>query len=253
MRHFLLFALTTLLCVSCYDSAKEPSSEAESPAANTTLAALQALYAGTTFDISTHLIVSGVVTSNDRAGNFYRTLILEADGVGIELMAGIDGLHNIYPQGYKLTVNLKGLAVGQSHGILQIGRSPQPGSSYPTDYIGSRAALDRHLFRGDAKQQPQPLVTDIGSLTPAMAGRLVRIDGVHFAPEEVEPMEWAGYKRFTDADENIIYTYTRPYANFATHAIPAGELLLMGILQCDCTADGIRYTLKLRDEKDCWY
>ncbi|MEG2366426.1 MAG: DUF5689 domain-containing protein [Alistipes sp.] len=253
MRHLTLILLTLLLA-GCYDAAETPADVVVSPPAVTsTLAALRQSYAGAPFEVSSDLVVAGVVTSDDRANNFYRTLQLEADGVGVECMAGIDGLHNIYPKGSKLTICLRGLAIGESHGILQIGRSARLGSGYATDYIGSRAALDRHLFRSVNQTTIQPLILDLNALTPALAGRLVRADGVRFSPKEVELSTWSGSKRFIDETGAEIYTYTRPYANFAQHEIPSSEVLLIGILQYDQTAEGARYTLKLRDETDCWY
>lgn len=252
MRRLTLFGL--LLFAGCYDSAETPTAGSEPPAPTTTLAELRQLYAGKPFEITTDILISGYVTAHDRAGNFYHTFVIEAEDAAVEVMAGIDGLHNIYPEGYRIVVNLNGLVVGQSRGMLQIGRTPEMGSGYATGYIGSRAALDRHVFRSDEHRNIHPFVTDIPSLTPTMAGRLVRIDGLRCAPEELEEATWSGNKRFVDADGNTLDTYTRAYADFAANEIPLCEVLLVGILQCDATADGsMRYTLKLRDEQDCWY
>ena len=69
-------------------------------------------------------------------------------------------------------------------------------------------------------------------------------------PEDLSAATWAGYKRFTDADGNAVYTYVRRYARFADAEVPAGTVSLTGILQYDAAGDG-RYILKLRDENDC--
>lgn len=251
----LTLLLATLLAAGCYDNADAPPpAPASFPPATATLADLRSLYAGKTFRIESDVVVTGYVTTDDRAGNFYRTLLFEQEGAAAELMAGIDGLRILYPPGCRIAVNLNGLALGESRGVLQIGRFPEAGSGYATDYIGSQPALDRHVFVGDDTASIQPLVCDIASLRPEMAGRLIRIDGLRFAPETIETAEWAGTKRFTDADGNAVYTYTRSYADFAQHEIPLGELLLVGTLQCDAAADGsCRYTLRMRDETDCWY
>lgn len=252
MNRLTLFGL--LLFTGCYDSAETPVVISEPPAATTTLTELRRLYVGKPFEIATDILVSGYVTSHDRAGNFYHTFVVEAEDAAIEVMAGIDGLHNIYPEGYRIVINLNGLVVGESRGLLQIGRTPETGSGYVTGYIGSRAALDRHVFRSNEHRNIRPFATDIPSLTPSMVGRLVRIDGLRCAPEELEEATWSGNKRFVDADGNALNTYTRAYADFATKEIPLCEVMLVGILQCDVTVDGdMRYTLKLRDEKDCWY
>ncbi|WP_300886829.1 DUF5689 domain-containing protein [uncultured Alistipes sp.] len=256
MPRLALFLLAALALGGCYDSAETPSvATNELPATTATLAELHRMYAGTTVRIESDIVVAGRVTSHDRAGNFYRSLVFEEEEGAAELMAGFDGLHALYPVGCRIAVNLNGLAVGESHGVLQLGLYPAAGSGYATDYIGSRPALERSLARGSETSPLRPLVCErITALRPDMAGRLVRVDGVRFAPEGDEPATWSGMKRFTDADGYVVHTYTRPYADFADREIPDGELLLVGILQCDPASDGsCRYTLRMRDEKDCWF
>ena len=135
--------------------------------------------------------------------------------------------------------------------MLQAGRPPAAGSGYATDYIGSRAALGAVLVRsGEALAAPSPAPLAIPALTESRCGTLVRIDGVRYTPEDLSAATWAGYKRFTDADGNAVYTYVRRYARFTDAEVPAGTVSLTGILQYDAAGDG-RYILKLRDENDC--
>ena len=117
-------AVLSLLSAGCYDDAGTPATTIETPPATTTLAELRRLYAGRTVRIESDIFVRGRVVTSDRAGNFYRTLVLEEQGAAAELMAGIDGLHNVYPEGCELTVGLRELALGESYGVLQIGRLP---------------------------------------------------------------------------------------------------------------------------------
>lgn len=217
-------AVAALLLTGCYDSRfGEPDDDGEGKPATETIAALRDRYAGTPFTVTGDIVVTGRVASCDRAENFYRTLCICDAEAGLEVMAGIDHLHNDFPVGSRVTLSLRGLAVAESRGVLQAGRPPAAGSGYATDYIGSRAAL--------------------GAV-------LVRIDGVRYTPEDLSAATWAGYKRFTDADGNAVYTYVRRYARFADAEVPAGTVSLTGILQYDAAGDG-RYILKLRDENDC--
>ena len=210
-----------LLLTGCYDSRFGERSGGEEPEpATATIAQLRQLYAGTTFVIATDVVVSGRVNTSDAEENFYRTFCVEEDGAGLEVMAGIDRLHNDFPPGSRVTLRLKGLALGESRGILQVGRKPAAGSGFATDYLGSKAALD------------------------AAASR---------TGEALSAATWAGYKRFTDAGGAEIYTYVRNYAGFAGEEVPAGKSCsLTGILQYDDAGKG-RYLLKLRDENDCMY
>lgn len=248
-----LFAFAAaLLPAGCYDSPfGEPGDDDREPAVNETLAGLRARYAGTTFPITSEIVVAGTVTSSDAAGNFYRTICIEDTEAGLEVMAGIDHLHNDFPIGCRVTLRLNGLAVGQSRGVLQAGRRPAPGSGYATDYIGSRPALAAALVRsGESLNAPAPAVRKISELAPELCGTLVRIDCLRYTPEDLTEATWSGYKQFTDAEGNAVWTYVRPYARFAGGEVPAAVVSLIGILQYDAAGDG-RYILKLRDENDC--
>ena len=245
-------AVAALLLTGCYDSRfGEPDDDGEGKPATETIAALRDRYAGTPFTVTGDIVVTGRVASCDRAENFYRTLCICDAEAGLEVMAGIDHLHNDFPIGSRVTLSLRGLAVAESRGVLQAGRPPAAGSSYATDYIGSRAALGSVLVRsGEALAAPSPAPLAIPALTESRCGTLVRIDGVRYTPEDLSAATWAGYKRFTDADGNAVYTYVRRYARFADAEVPAGTVSLTGILQYDAAGDG-RYILKLRDENDC--
>lgn len=246
------FFAAALLAAGCYDAPYgTPDAGGQPPARTETIAALRTLYAGETFRIDEEITVEGIVTSCDRAQNFYRTFCIEEDGTGIEIMAGIDQLHNDYPVGCRVSLSLKGLALGESRGVLQVGRMPGAGSGYATDYIGSKPALDKAVTRhGETLQTPEPARYGIRDLTPSQCGTLVCIGPVSYLPEDLSGSSWAGYKRFTDEEGAEIYTYVRTYARFADDEVPVGPVMLTGILQYDEAGEG-RYMLKLRDESDC--
>lgn len=244
----LLLSVAALLA-GCYDSSfGERMEPATAAPATTTLGELRDLFAGRTFLVDNDITVTGRVTTNDRSENFYRSFCIEADGAGLEIMAGLDHLHNDFPEGCSVTVHLQGRALGESRGVLQLGRMPSAESSYATDYIASRPALDATVIRRDDPLQPvDPTVRKLEELTPAMCGTLVRIEGLHYEPEDLSAGSWAGYKRFADDEGTTVYTYVRSYARFADAEVPVGRCSLTGILQYD----GTRYILKLRDEGDC--
>lgn len=237
-----------LLAAGCYDSPAEPQSAAVSVAADMTLTELHRLYRGAPVTVARPIVITGVVTTSDRDDNFYRTLCIQEGDAAAELMAGIDYLHRIYPVGCRLTIDLEGLTIGCRYGVLQIGRAADAYSSYPTDYIGSREALDRSVVRGAVEGvSPLRLVLPLGDTT--LCGCLVRIDGVRYLPDGVEELCWQGTKRFVDRRGNEIRTYTGSYARFARNDVPMGEVSLTGILQYDAASDA--YRLKLRSEDDC--
>lgn len=250
IRSFL--CATTLLLMSCYDSSFSNDGDSGStPPVTTSIRELCDAYAGTTFLVTGNLVVTGRITANDQGGNFYRTLCIEDNGAGMTLAVDVDQLHNDFPIGCSITLRLKGLALGSSFSVLQAGTMPAAGSGYATDYIPSKAALDAVLTRNSTSTEPPtPTLSTISELTLERCGTLVRIEGIRYSPEDLSPGKWAGYKRFTDDSNKIIYAYVREYADFADDAVPLGRCSLTGILQYDTTGDG-RFLIKLRDENDC--
>ena len=93
-RATVLGALLSLAAGCCDSSFGEPDDGAQPPPRTETIAALRALYAGETFPVTGDITVEGTVTSSDRARNFYRSLCIEDGNAAIEVMAGIDQLHN---------------------------------------------------------------------------------------------------------------------------------------------------------------
>ncbi|MBQ8916220.1 MAG: hypothetical protein IJ028_03450 [Alistipes sp.] len=247
-----LLAIITLLLAGCYNSSfDEATATPQTPAVNTTIADLYGLIKESPTPIRTNVVIAGRVTTSDQSGNFYRSLMIEEEGAAVELMAGIDALHNDYPIGSRLVVSLNGLTLGKRFGVLQIGREAAPGSNYPTDYLGSKAAIDKHVVRtNEPLIKPEPLLVTTEELSPQLCGRLVRIEPLHYAPEELTEATWSGYQPFADEAGNTLYTYVRNYADFAQNEPPQGKVSLVGILQYDASGEG-RYLIKMRDEADC--
>ncbi|MBE6181292.1 MAG: hypothetical protein E7148_01170 [Rikenellaceae bacterium] len=249
-RGITLFLL--LFLVGCHDTSFDnPAPDSGKEPATTTITELHNRFVKDPFVVTGNLIVKGIVTTSDRADNFYRTLCIEADGAALEFMAGIDHLHNDYPLGVQVTLRLRDLTLGKSRGVLQAGYAAEVGSVYPTSYLGSPAAVATHLTRdGEQLTPPTPTVYTIEELTPERCGTLVRIEALRYTPEELADGAWRGYSRFCDLAGHSIYTYVRTYANFADEEVPTSICSLTGILQHD-TSGGGRFILKLRDSNDC--
>ena len=136
----LLFAL---LAAGCYDDAGVPAPKNDPlPEANLSLPDLSARCGDTPVRIVQDIVVAGRVTTSDEAGNFFRSVVLQEDGTGVELMAGLDDLFRVYPPGCRIAVRLQGLAMCRRFGVVQIGTMPAAGD-YAVEAIGVRALLDR--------------------------------------------------------------------------------------------------------------
>lgn len=248
-----LLLATLLSAGGCYDSHfSEAAGGAAAGEGNTPLSELCARYTGRPTPVEEDIRVVGYVTTSDRAGNFYRTLCIEQAGAALEVMVGLDHLHNDYPPGSRLMVRLRGLTLGLQYGVLQAGTRAEPGSGYATGYLGSRPAADAAIVRLDGGQSVEPTLLHISELTPERCGTLVRIETLQLRSDDGEPAPetWSGYHTFADASGRTLRTYVRAYADFADAPIPTGEVTLTGILQLEGSSSD-RYMLKMRYETDC--
>ncbi|MDE6861987.1 MAG: hypothetical protein K2J31_04490, partial [Alistipes sp.] len=188
---------------ACYDSPTTPATSVRLPAANCNVSTLRELYDGRTRVLDTDLTIVGRVTTSDSQSNFYKSLVIEDDSGAVEIMAGITDISTTYPIGVALAVSLKGCALGQSYGVMQIGRQPTPQSGYATDYFASKILLDSHITRGDDISAVEAKPAVIADLRRDMCGRLVRIDSLRIRRQISEegyivPNIWSGYVTFFD-------------------------------------------------------
>lgn len=213
-----LIAAAAMLAAGCYDSFDAPADKAaEAEKADITIADLVAMYRGSRVEISENLVISGRVTSSDRAGNFYRSLMVEqvpaaageageagkavvgetdaaavgekvaSEAVGervaaVEIRVALTEMHNIWPVGCGVTVRLQGLAMGESMGVKCIGLPAAEYSYNPVEYIGSRVEADRIIARTHG---PEPFgIPNLYApmLERQMCGRIVRV--VALVPSE---------------------------------------------------------------------
>lgn len=205
------------------------------------------------------ITIGGYVTSSDAAANFYKTFTIEDASGGAEIMAGITGLHNIYPEGYYITISLKECAAGEHYGVMQIGLAPNSYDYYPTSYFSARAVIDRYVTRCDVRRPVAPLPVTTAELTPGLCGRLVTLGGLQCVTDEQFSSVWEantegtwhGYNFFADAAGNTIAVYTSEYSVYASHERPDGTISLTGILQYGKIGSEEYFMIKMRDENDC--
>ena len=223
---------------------------------NISIADLVAMYRGGAIEITENLIITGRVTSSDRAGNFYRSLMVEQDGAAVELRVALTEMHNIWPVGSGVAVRLQGLAMGGSMGVRCIGL-PAEGYSYNTvDYIPSRVEADRIISRlhGPEPFGVRSLCADM--LDVSMCGCLVRVTELTRAGDGSESPQWGGANIFVDEVSGArIAVSVSDYADFANHQVPAGRVVVTGILQFGRPdgADEDMFILKPRYEEDILY
>lgn len=151
--------------------------------ANTTIAAVKALYVDKPVHIEKDLIIAGQVTSSDQSGNIYRSMYLQDATGAIELKIGKSSLYNDYRPGQWVYVKLDGLTLGTYEGMLQIGLD-DPTGEYETAYIDVQRIIDLHVFKGKIDAPVTPLVLTESELTaPVNMEKLVTLKGLKYSNE----------------------------------------------------------------------
>lgn len=241
-------AITALAAVGCHDTFDDRAANPAPEPATVTVAELRRLCNGTGADITANAVIAGRVTTSDDAGNFSRTFFVEDSTGGAEIMAGTYDIHNKYPLGATVSVNLAGCTVAFEDGAMQIGLKPKPYSQRPVEYFMTDVILDKHIIRGGELSEVVPTAITVADTD--LCGRLVRIDRLRHTP--ADGGSFADYRRFVAQDGSEIYSYVREYADFADEEIPSGEVSLCGILLYGRVAGiGDRFIVKPRSRNDC--
>ncbi len=247
----------TILMVGCINKFEAADTEAEiiELEYNITIERLhQVLDRYSYYDVSQELVTCGYVTATDEAGNFYHSFVMEHAGYGIEILEGLSDSHVRHEEGSRMVVNLEGLRLSRSRGVLQVGLPASDNSYYTLDYLAYEVIIDEHITNTGVVEYVTPRPTTLAeledeTLLEELAGALVTISGVELVSDEdvAEATVWSGTVEFADSEERTLSCYTSSYSNFSMCEIPSGMLSLTGILQ---TEDGST-EIKLRSEDDC--
>lgn len=226
----LLLLVVATFC-SCYDHHDEPPINGGAMSGNCDISQLYQLCQGGCHTISSDIVCVGRVTSSDSKGNFYRSMFVEDSTAAVEILLGTYNIEAQYPVGVVVELHLKGCAVMIKEEILQVGLPPQSFDTAPREFE-SQVVIDRHIIRGSSVEDIKPLVCNIPSLDTSLCGRFVKVTDIWHAPltDSDEESSMVEYHRFSNDNEDIVYTYISPYAEFASMPIPVEFVSVQGIL-----------------------
>ena len=143
-----------------------------------TIAELASLYkTGSPWKIDKNIVISGIVSTTDRPGNFYKSFYIQDETGGMEIKIGKNGLYNDYLPGQRIYVDCRELCLGMygyksgtayGNGMVQIGFS-DPTGEYETSYLESSLLIDSHVFKGEIGPEVEPVVVPESSLPASTA------------------------------------------------------------------------------------
>ncbi len=182
MKKILIFALSFLTLNSCQSLKEEfqpvwggyDEPEVDIPvtmAPTHTIGELAAMYEiGNPWTIDQNIVISGIVSTTDRYGNFYKSFYIQDDTGGMEIKLGKNGLYNDYLPGQRIYVSCRDLELGMygyksgsGNGMVQIGFH-DPSGSYETSYLESSLLIDTHVFKGEVEGEVEPEVVEADEL-----------------------------------------------------------------------------------------
>ena len=190
--------------------------------------------------INEDVIIRGRIVSSDKDGNIYKSLVIEDSSAALPISINQSNLYLKFPFGQEITVNLKGLYIGNYQGQQQIG-DYYPGDASLTFLSPDKfKEFSQYQIIGEPTEIP-PVFTTLSTLNSALAepselakwqGRYIKLDNISFREQGV-PL--ASYHLNTnhiifDESNYQIAVRTSGYSNFWNEETPHGVGSISGIL-----------------------
>lgn len=185
------------------------------------------------------LVISAIVTADDRSGNFYKEVVIQDSTAGITLLLNGYDLYTNYPIGRRLFINLKGLWVVDYDGTYEL-------ANY-VDSLGNAGGIPPTLYGkyvtpGKWGVTVSPIDVPISTLNTNLLrdqiniyqNELVELDAVQFnrlspgATYANDSSLASSNLTLSDCTDSLS-VYTSGYADFAGSVVPSGRGKLLGI------------------------
>lgn len=175
-----------------------------------TVQELRDLFVGDAITFTEAYSVYGVITADEQNGNLYRNIYLQDGDAAINLRLQTPG--GVY-QGDSVRVYLPGTILSSFSGMLQLDNVSQ---------------ID-NIIKQATNVPFEPTTVAVNEITPALQGRLIRLENVEFVGGELgetyaDAINQSSVNRtLTDCDGNTVIVRSSGFANFANLTIPEGN------------------------------
>lgn len=247
---FLLFLI--VLAIACVqdDDYNVPTINVEEPnvEVNISIEAIKQIYRGYEPKIieagegSTRaLYLAAYVVSNDEAGNFYKTLIIQDNAenptAGVAISTEATNLYTKYEPGRKMYLRVDGLYIGQYAALPTIG-------ILDGDEVGRMSVdeFESRILRSTEKVEITPQIVTIAEVSDnntndKYLNTLVKIENIQF-PEGLAGIAHYGNphntysvnRQLENCDEETIMLRTSGFSNFKGLILPEGNGALTAVL-----------------------
>lgn len=218
----------------------------------TTFKAIKSLFeqavngGNSTVIIADEVYIEGYVISSDKAGNFFEELIIQNKiddsnpdndpRLGFKIAINESNLSDVFQLGQKIYVKLKGLTIGETNGVLTIGK----GDGTTVGQIQASEYKD-FVIRSTQIVEVMPKVLSLEDLKESDENTLVELDhmqlnrfelGTTFASEAFD--EFDGLRLLESCNSGIqMILQTSTFSDFKSLTIPQGNGSVVGILSRD--------------------
>jgi hypothetical protein len=257
-RVAIVFFGILLVCFSCVndDDFGVPNISSENPMIPdeklTTFKAIKSLYeqtvngGNTTVKIEDDIYIKGYVVSSDKAGNFFEELIIQNKiddsnpdsdpRLGFKIDINQSSLSDTYQFGQKVYVKLQGLTIGETSGVVTIGK----GEAVSVEQI-QPAEYKEIVLRTNEIVDIKPKVSGLADLTEADENTLIQLNnmqlnrfelGATYASESFD--EFDGLRLLESCDSGIqIIMQTSTFSDFKSLIVPQGKGQVTGVFSRD--------------------
>jgi hypothetical protein len=201
-----------------------------------------------TWEFDAPLYIEGYVISSDAAGNFFEEIIIQNSTDendltddprrGLKIEINVRDLGNFYNYGRKVYVKLNGLAVGESNGVITLGRAN--GNSLnqiePFEYKG-------FVIRDPEVATITPKMVAIADLTEEDENTLVQFSDSQFVKGAIQSTntyageqsdQFDGFRTIEHCETgSSISLQTSTFADFKSFPLAAGRGTISGIYSRD--------------------
>jgi hypothetical protein len=190
--------------------------------------------AGTVRAINDDKVIAGVVSADDRSGNFFKTISIQDATGGISVRLDGNNLFNNYPVGRRIYIKVKNLCVGEYGGMIQLGSINNTTTTITQTPIPQNL-FDQYIIKGSLGNTVTPRVfTSISQLVTTLQdtiqNTLIQLNDFEFSASDTsktfaDPTLAASAVNFTirNCSGNSIVLRTSSYSNFAAVKVPKGN------------------------------
>ncbi|WP_010181987.1 DUF5689 domain-containing protein [Aquimarina agarilytica] len=214
--------------------------------------------ADNTTTFTTDQLMEAYVVSTDKGGNFFKELILQdrpnKPTSGIHFLLDERALHNRFPFGSKIVIQLNGLSVGFGNGVVKLGKLQE------NEIVALTAfEIDQHVFRTNEVVAIEPLELSIHSLTREKESMLIKLTNMQFSSNFITETpktlaaessdNFDGLRPMLSCAEGVeLSLCTSTFASFKSLALPQGSGEVVGVLGRDFRDDF--FVLKMNSAAD---